>query len=94
MTTKYHLIRFFDSPPFDRWAMTIERDKATPDGFRITSSDPEVASSEFIAQVAQTMREPQVAIRNGDHHAYYPGSELHFEYAVRHVPGAAIGSSK
>ena len=94
MTKKYRLIRFFDVPPFDRYAMTIEHDPSTPDGFRVTSSDPDVATAEFTAQVAQAMHTPHTVISNGERVAYYPGGEGHFDCAVRHIPGAVIGSRK
>ena len=99
LETQYHLWRRFNSPPYRRFALTVERSRA-PEGYTITDYDPKVADSAYLSKFAGFMRSPMLDCYGGGTTAAgikytelspveQPGSEAHYEAAVRRFPDSA-----
>tara|TARA_R110002020_G_scaffold194133_13_gene394762 strand:+ start:75 stop:428 length:354 start_codon:yes stop_codon:yes gene_type:complete len=99
--TRTHIWRRYNTAPFARFAISVERSKAA-EGYTIVDHDERVADAAFLAKFAGFMRAPLEYCRTGyvDTAAKVavteivpieqPGTLLHFESAVRRFPDCAI----
>lgn len=99
--TGYHLWRQYDTAPYYRWAAEVKPDPEAPDGYVVLRSDPIVADTAFYHRLAAAMNAGHEALtmrQDGGKLVHSatplpPGSEEHFETAIRRVNGAVLGQS-
>ena len=90
----HYMWRAYSSVPYDRYACTITYDPKAEEGYRVTDHEPSIADAQFFHSLADHMLLPQMVQegieRDGAHvdEVYWvqPGSEVHFEAAVRSFP--------
>ena len=94
----FYLYRTYETPPFRRFACAVQYDPETR-GPLCVDSDPVVADTAFKAQAMDVFTRPATDRGGGKvGHAHFataedldPGTEEHFEVAIRQVPGAVVG---
>ena len=101
MRDGFNLWRDYPTRPYRRWACLIEH-ADTPEGYRLSSYDPNVADAGFLHSLADHLRKPQLvadSIHDGDtiiETAVWmpPGGAGHLDGAVRSAPGAMLGGPR
>ena len=97
VSTRFYLWRRFNTPPFRRYALTVER-SMTPDGYKIVDHDPKIADASFLANFALQLSTPQKDVRSGNvvgGQAYTRitdepvGTLRHYHAAINRLKGVA-----
>jgi len=65
VATRFYLWRRYNTAPFRRYAMTVER-SLNDDGYKITDHDPKIADAPFLANFATQLATPQKDVHSGN----------------------------
>ena len=96
----FHLGRRYLTKPFVRFACTVIENHHSDSGFQIVDFDPKVADSGFLGMFDAHMQQPLKVTTGGHDEALNidyievveasPRSTLHFQNAIRRVPGTFL----
>ena len=93
-----HLYRQMPTAPYERFAVTVQRDDNAASGYKVLDHDPDVADAVFLNRLEQHMHQP-ITVRDGyedtDGHyetlkTLHPGDEGFFGAAVYQAPDAMV----